>query len=34
VLLSDCGVDQAEAKRLELKRAVEALPFSAGERLR
>jgi len=34
VLLSDCGADQAEAKRLELQRAVEAMPFSVGERLR
>jgi diguanylate cyclase (GGDEF)-like protein len=33
VLLSDCGPEQAEAKRVELKRAVEALPFSAGEGL-
>ena len=33
VLLSDCGAEQAEAKRLELKRAVEALPFVARERL-
>ena len=33
VLLSDCGTEQAEAKRLELKRAVEALPFIAGDRL-
>ena len=33
VLLSDCGVDQAEAKRLELQEAVEAIPFSVGELL-
>jgi diguanylate cyclase (GGDEF)-like protein/putative nucleotidyltransferase with HDIG domain len=34
VLLSDCGADQAEAKRLELQRAVEGIPFSVGEVLR
>ena len=34
VLLSDCGVDQAEAKRLELQSAVEAIPFSVGELMR
>jgi diguanylate cyclase (GGDEF)-like protein/putative nucleotidyltransferase with HDIG domain len=34
VLLSDCGVDQAEAKRLELQKAVETIPFSVGELLR
>ena len=31
VLLSDCGVDQAEAKRLELQKAVETMPFSVGD---
>ena len=34
VLLSDCGVDQAEAKRLELQKAVESVPFTVGELLR
>jgi diguanylate cyclase (GGDEF)-like protein len=34
VLLSDCGLDQAEAKRLELQGAVEAIPFSVGEMMR
>ena len=34
VLLSDCEVDQAEAKRLELQKAVEAMPFSVGDLLR
>jgi len=34
VLLSDCGADQAELKRLELQKAVEAMPFSVGELLR
>jgi len=33
VMLSDCGAEQAEAKRLELQRAVDALPFSAGDHL-
>ena len=31
VLLSECSAEQAETKRLELQRAVETLPFSAGE---
>jgi diguanylate cyclase (GGDEF)-like protein len=34
VLLSDCGVDQAEVKRLELQAAVETMPFSVGDLLR
>jgi diguanylate cyclase (GGDEF)-like protein/putative nucleotidyltransferase with HDIG domain len=34
VLLSDCGADQADAKRLELQKGVESLPFSVGEMLR
>ena len=34
VLLSDFGADQAEAKRIELQRAVESTPFSVGELLR
>jgi diguanylate cyclase (GGDEF)-like protein/putative nucleotidyltransferase with HDIG domain len=34
VLLSDFGVDQAEAKRLELQHAVEHMPFSVGDLLR
>jgi diguanylate cyclase (GGDEF)-like protein/putative nucleotidyltransferase with HDIG domain len=34
VLLSDCGVDQAEVKRLELQTAVETMPFSVGDLLR
>jgi diguanylate cyclase (GGDEF)-like protein/putative nucleotidyltransferase with HDIG domain len=34
VLLSDCGVDQAEVKRLELQKAVETMPFSVGDLLR
>jgi diguanylate cyclase (GGDEF)-like protein len=34
VLLSDCGEDQAEAKRLELQKAVDTIPFSVGELLR
>jgi diguanylate cyclase (GGDEF)-like protein len=33
VLISDCGVDQAEAKRLELQKAVETMPFSLGDLL-
>lgn len=33
IVLSECDADQAEAKRVELKRAVEILPFSAGDRL-
>lgn len=31
VLLSDCGADQAEPKRLELQKAVEAMPFTVDE---
>ena len=34
VLLSDFGADQAEAKRLELQKAVESMPLSVGELLR
>ena len=34
VLLSDCAVDQAEAKRVELQKAVEAMAFSVGDLLR
>ncbi len=34
VLLSDCGADQAELKRIELQKAVEAMPFSVGDLLR
>ena len=34
VLLSDFGADQAEAKRIELQKAVEGMPFSVGELLR
>jgi diguanylate cyclase (GGDEF)-like protein len=34
VLLSDCGVDQAEVKRLELQKAVDTMPFSVGDLLR
>ena len=34
VLLSECGADQAEAKRIELQRAVDTLPFSVGEAVR
>ena len=34
VLLSDCAVDQAEAKRIELQKAVEAMAFSVGDLLR
>ena len=34
VLLSDFGADQAEAKRLELQKAVESMPFSVGDLLR
>jgi diguanylate cyclase (GGDEF)-like protein len=34
VLLSDFGVEQAAAKRVELQRAVEGMPFSVGDLLR
>ncbi|HNV01764.1 MAG TPA: diguanylate cyclase [Vicinamibacterales bacterium] len=34
VLLSDCGVDQAEAKRTELQKAVESMSFSVGDLLK
>jgi diguanylate cyclase (GGDEF)-like protein/putative nucleotidyltransferase with HDIG domain len=34
VLLSDFGADQAEAKRDELQKAVEQMPFSVGDLLR
>jgi diguanylate cyclase (GGDEF)-like protein/putative nucleotidyltransferase with HDIG domain len=34
VLLSDFGADQAEAKRIELQKAVESMPFSVGDLLR
>jgi diguanylate cyclase (GGDEF)-like protein/putative nucleotidyltransferase with HDIG domain len=34
ILLSDFGADQAEAKRIELQKAVEGMPFSVGDLLR
>jgi diguanylate cyclase (GGDEF)-like protein len=34
VLLSDFGADQAAAKRIELQKAVESMPFSVGDLLR
>jgi diguanylate cyclase (GGDEF)-like protein len=34
VLLSDFGADQADAKRLELQRALESTPFNVGDLLR
>ncbi len=34
VLLSDFGADQAAAKRIELQKAVENMPFSVGDLLR
>jgi len=34
VLLSDFGADQAAAKRVELQKAVESMPFSVGDLLR
>ncbi|MGE5198903.1 MAG: diguanylate cyclase [Rhodospirillaceae bacterium] len=34
ILLSDIGADQAEAKRVELQKAVENMPFSVGDLLR
>jgi diguanylate cyclase (GGDEF)-like protein len=34
VLLSDFGADQAAAKRIELQKAVETMPFSVGDLLR
>jgi diguanylate cyclase (GGDEF)-like protein/putative nucleotidyltransferase with HDIG domain len=34
ILLSDFGADQAEAKRLELQKALESTPFSVGDLLR
>jgi diguanylate cyclase (GGDEF)-like protein len=34
VLLSDFGADQAAAKRVELQKAVEHMPFSVGDLLR
>jgi diguanylate cyclase (GGDEF)-like protein/putative nucleotidyltransferase with HDIG domain len=34
ILLSDFGADQADAKRLELQRALENTPFSVGDLLR
>jgi diguanylate cyclase (GGDEF)-like protein/putative nucleotidyltransferase with HDIG domain len=34
ILLSDFGADQAAAKRLELQKAVESMPFSVGDLLR
>jgi diguanylate cyclase (GGDEF)-like protein len=34
ILLSDFGSDRAEAKRIELQKAVESMPFSVGDLLR